>query len=131
MCLNTISKKPLEKKSGIGWKVFRLRAEDATLHRVCQGTEDPYPELLWLKEINYRKFMFGSYSDTISISGGKEYPKGFHVIKTERGARVFMISQGLDEGFHVVRKVRYRRAVSHGAQNHVGCIVVKEMKILP
>jgi hypothetical protein len=130
MCLTTISKKPLEKKSGVGWKVFRLN-RNGTLRCVYRGARMSCPEWLWLNEADYRGIGDDGKAIIFLLSGGR-YRTGFHILKTENGAYRYRCQLSKDASWitYVVRKVQYRTAVAHGTQNGVSCIVAKEIKIL-
>lgn len=114
MCLDTVSnRKP--KPEGFGWKAMYFDGS------FLMYSDKKPPEGAWIKERDYRK----SYAKNWRLIE-HEYPLGFHLFKTKRGAEGYW-----DIGESVIKHVQYRGAIAQGEQGGAPVIVAKEIKILP
>lgn len=134
MCLRRItSRKP--KKSGIGWKVFRVKSKNR-LGNVYAGKLDSYEPGVTYKKNNHVMLCREPW-------GQDNLPKrkysGFHIFATKTAAEERMTYwQNTFVGDLVVRKVRYYGATVIGreynfsvADNERKVIIANRMKILP
>ncbi len=117
MCLDKIS--PDMNRFVGGWKVFEV--EKGKLHSLVMGKDTALPENKW---IHYKKWSINN--DCLSASDDSEYPQGWHVEATKKGAMGWMHLER-----DVLRKVLCRDMHTVGRQGNCKVGVCRWIKILP
>lgn len=127
MCLAFITGKP-KKKVGVGYKVYQ--------NRTTYGQEH-LPSGIYIGSFIIReRYILGqkyvAEGGPIKMQDGQEYPAGFHIFKTIKGARLSARYWG-----EVIVKVRYSGAYLEGIEqvtakpeSQFPCIVAKTVTLL-
>ncbi len=110
MCLDTLDAK-IKRGKGYGYKGFGRHSDGLRpLHKTLDGTSC-YPEEEWFSDTN---------KETIRGWDG-EYPTGFHIEATMKGAHNWFADTR--------RKVYYREVVASGKQSEDQVIVARQIWI--
>ena len=124
MCLDKLQKFKVKlDKDGVGegFKAFGRDPTPGGLRGECCNTQKLRPWNKWLKEKPFRRNR--DEGTACAWSDSKDYPIGWHIFKTEHGARRWT-------GFNSsIRKVKFRNIVVTGIQVECQVIVAKEIFI--
>lgn len=128
MCLQSISKEPLEKTEGIGWKIFRQFQKSGRVTGLTFCPNTFYSRRTWyVRSLDFVR----------DPTPKKLANAGFHVYVNREDAVTCLsyIQNKLEISNAVVRKVRYRKAFSHGSgdgfnQPRIPVVVAEEIYII-
>lgn len=138
MCLLKITTRKLKKKSGFGWKVFRVKSKDRLGHLYANRRDILKEGVVYKKNALVMHYDLNYYAKTAAARKRSEY-SGFHIFAQKKDALARMKYKMRDGNcYPVVRKVQFYGATCRGIEKAVygrghteKVIIADRIKILP